>query len=80
MYLVSKLYHKEARCMKKIFCEKCQDKMEAICNYESPTLMPKTVEVHQCINPDCLNRFRHYWINGNRAIYLGMTSSPEPKF
>jgi hypothetical protein len=66
--------------MKKLFCEKCEDKMEAIASYESKTLMPNTIEIHQCINTKCINRFKHYWINKNRATYLGMTSTAEPKY
>lgn len=67
--------------MKTLFCEKCDDKMTGVSSYESDTLMPKTVEIHQCTNPKCLNRMKHYWItSGNRAVYLGMTSSPEPKY
>ncbi len=66
--------------MLKLFCEKCQDKMESIASYESKTLMPNTVEIHQCINPKCLNRFKHYWINGRRATYLGMTNTPVPTY
>jgi len=68
--------------MKKLFCEVCEDQMNSIFDYDSDTLNPKTIEVHQCTNKDCKQHkiLKHYWINKNRAIFLGTTGSAEPKF
>lgn len=68
--------------MKKLFCEVCEEVMNSVFDYDSDVLNPKTVEVHQCTNKTCKqNRIlKHYWINKNRAVLLGTTTSAEPKF
>jgi hypothetical protein len=63
----------------KLFCEKCNTLMRYYTEYESKTLKPATIEMHQCQNEKCKEyaTIFHYQISkGNRAIYMGEGTRP----